>query len=161
MEKEKFLERWEMEFLTTLKVLKAYPESRQDYKPHEITKSAKDLAWTIVGEEEVMVSGIIAGKIDFEHMQKSPATIKEVLLEYERSHKKMVQKFISMTEDDLNQTMKFFTGPKEMGDVRKMDLLWMILMDQIHHRGQFSVYLRLVGAKVPSIYGPSADEPWN
>jgi uncharacterized damage-inducible protein DinB len=30
----------------------------------------------------------------------------------------------------------------------------------IHHRGQLSVYLRPMGAKVPSIYGGSADEPW-
>jgi uncharacterized damage-inducible protein DinB len=47
-----------------------------------------------------------------------------------------------------------------MADVRKADMLWMMLSDSIHHRGQFSIYLRLVGAKVPSIYGPSADEPW-
>lgn len=33
-------------------------------------------------------------------------------------------------------------------------------VDSVHHRGQFSVYLRLAGGKVPSIYGPSADEPW-
>src|SRR5829696_2466211 len=33
------------------------------------------------------------------------------------------------------------------------------LLDQIHHRGQFSVYLRIVDAKVPSIYGPTADDP--
>jgi len=39
-------------------------------------------------------------------------------------------------------------------------VLWSVLMDQVHHRGQLSVYLRLVGAKVPSIYGPTADETW-
>jgi uncharacterized damage-inducible protein DinB len=33
-------------------------------------------------------------------------------------------------------------------------------MDAVHHRGQFSVYLRLAGAPVPSIHGPSTDEPW-
>jgi hypothetical protein len=37
---------------------------------------------------------------------------------------------------------------------------WFLLCDEIHHRGQFSVYLRMADAKVPSIYGPSADEPW-
>jgi uncharacterized damage-inducible protein DinB len=47
-----------------------------------------------------------------------------------------------------------------MGDVPKMQALWMFLCDQIHHRGQFSVYLRMADGKVPSIYGPSADEPW-
>jgi uncharacterized damage-inducible protein DinB len=57
--------------------------------------------------------------------------------------------------------MQFPVGPKKMGDMRRIDVLWSSLMDQVHHRGQLSVYLRLVGAKVPSIYGPTADEPWS
>ena len=48
-----------------------------------------------------------------------------------------------------------------MGELRRMDVLWFLLHDSIHHRGQFSIYLRMVDGKVPSIYGPSADEPWN
>jgi uncharacterized damage-inducible protein DinB len=39
------------------------------------------------------------------------------------------------------------------------DMLWGFLFDGIHHRGQLSTYLRPMGAKVPSIYGPSADDP--
>jgi len=61
---------------------------------------------------------------------------------------------------ELNKTIKFFTGPKQMGDVRRLDFFWFLLSDMIHHRGQLSVYLRMAGGKVPSIYGPSADEPW-
>jgi len=38
--------------------------------------------------------------------------------------------------------------------------MWFMLLDSIHHRGQLSVYVRMAGGKVPSIYGPSADEPW-
>jgi uncharacterized damage-inducible protein DinB len=47
-----------------------------------------------------------------------------------------------------------------MGEFRVIDFLWFIFLDSIHHRGQMSVYLRCAGGKVPSIYGPSADEPW-
>jgi uncharacterized damage-inducible protein DinB len=47
-----------------------------------------------------------------------------------------------------------------MADVRVIDILWFMLMDSIHHRGQLSVYVRMTGGKVPSIYGPSGDEPW-
>lgn len=47
-----------------------------------------------------------------------------------------------------------------MGDFPVSEVLWLMLMDSVNHRGQFSVYLRMVGGKVPSIYGPSADEPW-
>ena len=51
-------------------------------------------------------------------------------------------------------TVKFFTGPKTLGDIPKIDFLWFLLCDQIHHRGQLSVYLRMADGKVPSIYGP-------
>ena len=37
----------------------------------------------------------------------------------------------------------------------------MMICDRIHHRGQLSVYVRMAGGKVPSIYGPSADDPWS
>jgi uncharacterized damage-inducible protein DinB len=56
--------------------------------------------------------------------------------------------------------VKFMVAPKTMGDLRCADVLWMLMMDSIHHRGQFSIYLRMADGKVPSIYGPSADEPW-
>jgi uncharacterized damage-inducible protein DinB len=49
---------------------------------------------------------------------------------------------------------------RERSDMRTADVLWTGVMDTVHHRGQFSVYLRMAGGKVPSIYGPSADEPW-
>jgi uncharacterized damage-inducible protein DinB len=43
--------------------------------------------------------------------------------------------------------------------MRRLDVIWANLFDVIHHRGQLSVYVRMAGGKVPSIYGPSADEP--
>ena len=55
--------------------------------------------------------------------------------------------------------MQLFVAPKTLGDYPTMEFLWFLLFDHIHHRGQLSVYLRMVG-KVPSIYGPSGDQPW-
>jgi uncharacterized damage-inducible protein DinB len=52
------------------------------------------------------------------------------------------------------------SGKTSFMKVRRADALWFIAMDGFHHRGQFTVYLRLAGGKVPSIYGPSGDEPW-
>ncbi len=63
-------------------------------------------------------------------------------------------------DEELSGTVKFFVAPKTMGDVPKLQFIWMMLHDQIHHRGQFSIYPRMADAKVPSIYGPTADEPW-
>ena len=63
--------------------------------------------------------------------------------------------------EKLFGTVQFFTAPKTVGDIPTMQFLWMLLFDQIHHRGQFSIYLRMADGKVPSIYGPTADEPWH
>ena len=98
--------------------------------------------------------------MDFSVVSSVPEDMKELIEWYEKSHKEMIHEYNKLSEDDLNKTMKFEISPKQAGDFRKIDLLWMILMDAIHHRGQFSVYLRMAGGKVPSIYGPTADEPW-
>ena len=153
------LNTWEREFQTTLKVLKAFPHHRKDFKPHEKSRSAKELAWTFVGEEKTGVAGALSGKMDFQ-TSPPPAEINDVVAEYEKLHKESVAQFKKLSEQELNQTMKFPVAPKTMGDLRRIDVIWATIMDMVHHRGQFSVYLRLVDAKVPSIYGPTADEPW-
>jgi len=158
-EKEMFIQTWEREFQTTFKVLKAYPADKLDMKPHELSRSAKDLAWTFVSEENV-VDGICKGQIDYQNMPKAPGRFDEIVATFEKKHKENVAKVKNLPEQDLNTSLLFPVAPKQMGQVRRGDLLWMMVMDMVHHRGQFSVYLRLVGAKVPSIYGPTADEPW-
>jgi uncharacterized damage-inducible protein DinB len=159
-EKDMFINTWEREFQTTLRVLKALPADKADLKPAEKSKSAKDLAWTFFAEEGVMIDGVCKGKIDFASMPKPPATLHEVISAYENSHKGNVDKVKALTEAELNSSIPFMVAPKQMGQVRRADLLWMAVMDSVHHRGQLSVYLRIAGAKVPSIYGPTADEPW-
>ncbi|HYD03908.1 MAG TPA: DinB family protein [Alphaproteobacteria bacterium] len=156
--RQKFLEIWDREFQITMKILKAFPENRQDYKPHELSKSAKDLAWVFASEERVVFEGIVDGNIQWEKMTPAPETLKEVIALYEVIHRDAMEK---VRTNEISGTVQFFTAPKVVGNLDKLELLWMMLHDHIHHRGQFSIYLRLVGAKVPSIYGPSADEPWN
>ena len=159
-EKEMFLNTWQREFGTTLKILKQLPADKADFKPTaEKTKTAKELATIFISELGV-TDGVVKGQIDFGGKPPTFATYTDVLTAFESTYKTMVGKVKEMSEADWNSTMAFPVGPKQMGQVRKADILWTMLMDSVHHRGQFSIYLRLVGAKVPSIYGPSADEPW-
>lgn len=158
-EKQKFLESWEREFQTTFKVLKAYPPGKLDLKPHERSRAARELAWNFVIGEQV-IGQVIGGKVDFSNMPPPPKTLQEILAAYEKTHREMLGKVSKLDEAAFNASIKFPTGPKQIGDVRRGDIFWLITTDQVHHRGQFSVYLRMAGGKVPSIYGPSADEPW-
>ena len=159
-EKDMFLNAWQREFGTTMKILKQLPADKASFKPAvEKTKSAKDLA-TVFIQELGVADGVVKGKIDFGGQMPSFATYADVLNAYESTFKSMVPKVQGMSEVDWNAKITVPVGPKQMGEVRRADMLWMMLMDSVHHRGQFSIYLRMVGAKVPSIYGPSGDEPW-
>jgi uncharacterized damage-inducible protein DinB len=59
-----------------------------------------------------------------------------------------------MSPGDFERPVDFYGMQISLGQA-----LWYELFDHIHHRGQISVYMRLAGAKLPSIYGPTADEP--
>ncbi len=159
-EKETFLQVWDREHKTTLKVLKTFPSNKSDLKPAEKSRSAKDLAWTFVMEQATMIDGVIKGHVDFGNMPQMPGSFQETVTQFENNYPKLVEKLKAMSDADWDSKMDFFIGPGKMGKVRKGDLLWDALHDMIHHRGQMSVYLRMAGAKVPSIYGPTADEPW-
>lgn len=159
-EKDQFIQNWEREFNTTLKVLKSYPTAKDTLQPHGKCPTARDLAWRMVTEEKVFVNGALTGNFDFQNAPKTPASLTDITSQYERAHREHVEKVRKMTDADFNRMVKFMVAPKTMGDVRSADALWMMMMDTIHHRGQFSIYLRMADAKVPSIYGPSGDEPW-
>ena len=159
-EKDMFLQTFQRECQTTLKVLKAYPANKADLKPHEKSRTAKDLAWNFVLEQG-FADAALKGSIDFSKpMPPCPGNYSDIITAFENAVRETTSKVSNASEDDLNRTLQFPIAPGKMGDLRRMDVLWTTLMDQVHHRGQMSVYLRLAGGKVPSIYGPTADEPW-
>lgn len=161
-EKQRFLDQWEREAAVTMKVLRAYPAAKADLKPSEQSKNAKDLAWTFVFEG-FGASQAAHGDFKFPppDMPPKPGTWDEIVKECERGFRWLADKVRKADDAFLNTTVKIFTGPRQQSDVRRLDWFWQTLMDQVHHRGQLTVYSRIAGGKVPSIYGPSADEPWN
>ena len=162
-EKQQFLDSYEREHATTMKVLRAYPKDKLDLKPAERSPSAHQLAWVFV-LERMLGTGLyhdaFATKPPSGAPPPPPESWDDLLSTLEKAHKEFGDLVRSAPEPKLSQTIRFFTGPKTMGDIPRIAMLWFLLNDQIHHRGQFSVYLRMAGGKVPSIYGPSGDEPW-
>ena len=159
-EKDQFIEAWTREYATTLKLLRAYPSGKDEFRAAEKSRNARELAWIFLAEEKV-VEAVASGPLEFTSPPPPPPVpVSEIISMFEKSHQEVLNKVRAMPADRLDQTVKFPVGPQQMADVRVGQVFWMMLMDSIHHRGQLSVYLRLVGAKVPSIYGPTADEPW-
>jgi uncharacterized damage-inducible protein DinB len=154
-EKEVFIDIHRRECATTHNLLKAFPQSKLDLRPHEKARTARELA-TVLAAQEIFFKQAAEGAIDTAaiHKQQPPATIEEIAGLLEKNHKAVEDTLAKVSEEDLNKTVNF-AGQT----MRRLDTLWAGQFDLIHHRGQFSVYLRMSGAKVPSIYGPTADYP--
>jgi len=161
--KQRFLEAYEHEHTITMRVLKAYPPGRADLRPHPKCKTARELAWIFVLERGLgttVLNNGLAGGMPPGAPPPPPESWAEILGAIEKTHKDLGNVIRSMPDEKMTEMVKFFTAPKTLGDVRRVDFLWYMLSDEIHHRGQFSIYLRMADGKVPSIYGPSGDEPW-
>ncbi len=160
-QKTSFIAVWERESMLTLKILKAYPADKLDMKPHAKLRTARDLMWVFVREAGMLLS-ILNGGIDFSQTPPpAPQTLEEICEAFEGQMQKNKAMFEAVDEAEFQKMTKFPVGPKQMGELGVMDLCWIMLHDMIHHRGQLSVYFRLADAALPSIYGPTADEPWN
>lgn len=155
-----FKHTFENEYRTTRKLLHAYPAAKAEMKPAEKMKSAKELAWMLTLNQMVVVPTLEVEKLDGSGLPKPVEKWEEILATFDKAHKDTVARLGRITDAEWNGSLQMPTGPKQMGSMRRGEALWLFLHDTIHHRGQFSTYLRLAGAKVPSIYGPSADEPW-
>ena len=155
-----FIRAFQKEVAITRKVLHAYPSDRADLKPAESSQTAQQLLWTFAMEQSMSLRAIRNGQVFGVPGPDKPDTWDETLQLFEQLQDELVTEIRAQGDDIVDAKVPFFTGPKQMGEIPMMEFLWFLLHDQIHHRGQLSVYLRIAGGKVPSIYGPSGDEPW-
>lgn len=159
--KARLLRKFEREHATTLKILRAFPADQASLRPNERCNSAQQLAATFVVEEKLLLRSLKGESVLGAGFPSAPDSWSEILAEFERTGQGIVAELRSPTDADLAGTSTFFVGPKQMGEIPREAFADAMIHDQIHHRGQFSIYVRLAGAKLPSIYGPTADEPWN
>ena len=141
---------------TTKKVIRAVPEDKKSYKPDPKSMTANDLAWHIATSECWFLGGVLAGKFDMSGAQPAPpSSIRGIVEWYETNHRDLLNKLKDLPAENLVKPVTLFPGM----ELPVVAYLNMLNLHSSHHRGQLSAYLRPMGAKVPSIYGGSADEP--
>ena len=83
-----------------------------------------------------------------------------MIAEYEKHHKNLAGKLANMDEGTWARVAWLKRGEQEILLKDTVGgLMWLAFFDAVHHRGRLSTYIRPMGGKVPSIYGPSADTP--
>ncbi|MEP6993705.1 MAG: DinB family protein [Acidobacteriota bacterium] len=160
--KQQFLDAYEKEHQKTMRVLRAYPKDQSELQPHPKCKTARELAWMFVIEQGAMEKALTTG-FDFSKppaFPPAPESMDAIFSAFEQGHRKVMGLVQGQRDEEMFTPMKFFAGPGKIEDTPRIEVIWTFLCDQIHHRGQFSIYLRMADGKVPAIYGPSLDEPW-
>jgi uncharacterized damage-inducible protein DinB len=144
-----------MERPLTSAVIAAIPPDAVDYTPDPVTRSAIELAWHIVMAEDRFLSAVASGAFDFTPRPR-PDTVKtpaDVNAWWDERLPGHLERLRALSDEALTKPIDFrgqFTQPA-------VSFVRFILNHTIHHRGQLSMYLRPMGAAVPSIYGESFD----
>jgi len=153
-----YLKRAKAEFPVFLKVLRALPKDPKSvsYKPHDRSPSAEQLVWTVTNELKALIDVVETGKSDWE--DSKPPSLDEMIGMFEKWSTELLEKVAALDTTAQERNAQFLYQGKVVMERPTVEFLWDFMFDAIHHRGQLSAYLRPMGGKVPSIYGPSADD---
>ncbi len=150
------------ELATTRRVLERVPADQWDWKPHAKSMTLGQLAGHIANLLLWGQHTLSASEVDFASPPPAPpkhANLESVLAAYDANVTEVRTLVGGATDEALAGTYTVRRGEKVMMAMPRAAMLrGFILSHIIHHRGQLSVYLRLLDVAVPSIYGPSADE---
>ncbi len=158
---ETLIPEFEHEAKTTRKLLERVPQEKFGWKPHEKSMTLGRLASHTAETPGWLTSAVRLETLEIGKDQKSfHASSREELLQAFDQQLKEAQEVLSQTNDEeLRKVWSLRYGGQEMFSMPRHAVIrnW-VLNHMIHHRGQLSVYLRLLDIPVPGIYGPSADE---
>lgn len=152
---ELFRKLWDREQPKFQRMLDAVPNNRVDYRPHPNSRSAAEMVTLLAREQESLCRMIDSGEIDFRDFGSDP--IDEMRGLWKKSTDGLRERLEKLDDAGWKKPVKFLMGGKVANEQPASEWLWGFLHDMIHHRGQLSTYIRPMGGKVPSVYGPSAD----
>jgi uncharacterized damage-inducible protein DinB len=156
------LAEFEIQAPVTRRFLERLPADRLTWKPHARSMTAGQLAYhlaTIPGGVVQAAGKNPAPAPDFTHFPQ-PESVAEVLALFDQSVATVRAKLPKFDDAAMHETWRVETDGKVVFAAPRVGFLRDILLNHWYqHRGQFSVYLRMLDVPVPASWGPSADEP--
>lgn len=154
------LQEFESEAATTRRVLERVPADKLNWKPHPKSMSLGVLALHVAASPGTIIGWCAEDETHFKgEPSPAPTSTAEILAAHDASVKRVKETLPQIGDEGLNRMWTAKAGGQTLMTMPKTALARTIVMNHwVHHRGQLSVYLRLLDVPVPSIYGPSADE---
>jgi uncharacterized damage-inducible protein DinB len=155
---------FDRECSTTRKVLSRVPADKLSWKPHAKSYSLGQLAQHIAGLPHWIAGSLLPGGFDMatrgaDFAVKEPASTQSMLATFEESVSAAKAAMAQLDDAKAMGPWTLRMGSKVIMEMPRIALIRTILLNHsIHHRGQLTVYLRLLDVPLPSVYGPTADE---
>lgn len=150
----------EREAVTTRRVLERVPDAQLGWTPHARSRTLGQLAMHIATSPVGVVTLASANPAEIPGFGDiTPNTTAEVLSTFDASVADASRVLGTMSDEALAEMWRVHANGVEVMAMPRIAFLRNVLLNHwYHHRGQMSVYLRMLEIPVPSIYGPSADE---
>lgn len=144
----------------TRKMLLRVPDDKFDYKPHVKSMDIKVLATHVADLPGWIHMAFSTDEIDFSQPYEQPkiSNNEELMAYFEKRYNDGLSQLTPENEAVLEKPWTMRVGDKIIGTPSKLEIVRMAISQQIHHRAQLGVYLRLLDIPIPGSYGPSADE---
>ena len=154
------LAEFDNEAKTTRRVLERVPNDKLTWRPHPKSMTIGHLALHTAMAPGLIAGWAVQGVTEFDGKAgPDPATAAEVVAAHDKSVADVKSALEKLGDQGLQGMWEGKAGGKTLMTMPKIALVrGLVLNHWYHHRGQLSVYLRLLDVPVPSIYGPSADE---
>jgi uncharacterized damage-inducible protein DinB len=158
-----FLAELKRESASTRKMLERVPMDKLAWRPHEKSMSLEQLAKHIANLPNMLTLAIT---VDERNIYGSPPlppleSSEQLLNWYDTNIGNAIAAFDVLSDELMGRKWEMKAGDKVFISTTKEDAMrYMYFNHTLHHRGQLSVYLRLLDVPVPGMYGPTADEPF-
>jgi uncharacterized damage-inducible protein DinB len=154
--KQQFIE----EGAITRKMLSRIPDDQFEFSPHPRSMNMKRLATHVADLPGWIHMTFTTDEIDFAKPYEQPeiSSTADLMNYFERRYADGLSTLVPANEKVLNKPWTLRNGDIVYSTDPKIDIIRMSLSQQIHHRAQLGVYLRLLDIPIPGSYGPSADE---
>ena len=151
------------EAATTRKMLERVPEDKFGWKPHEKSMPLGRLAGHVAELPTLVAPVLKQDELDFatgNFQPLNPSSVAELLERFDGNVAAAAELLKDQTDERMHETWRLRSGDRVFVELPRVAVIRsMVLNHIVHHRGQLSVYLRLLDVPLPSVYGPTADEP--
>ena len=156
------LAEFETQAPVTRRFLERFPEDRLTWQPHEKSMTAGQLAYHIAATPGGLVRFVQTNPAQAPDFAKfpQPASCEEIMQKFDESVAVVREILPTIDDAEMAETWRLVAGGREvLAQPRGLFLRDVMFSHVYQHRGQFSVYLRMLNIPVPASWGPSADEP--